>query len=240
MILFLLEVTESMGKQFVAGPEGSPWPWLLAQTKIACAEKGDYRWTEVSHSPKPVGNPCLESGCCWLWAGCWVLEEVGVQWEVMMFVLLAAVNLPSMLVHQKGFCIPEWDTNLSLGAKKDLPANSASSTERAKISKFTPIISEVGAVVMARTTKLGFWGLPLDIFWLGQITFIFTKYPHFLTSKIRMSPSPQLLKKNLIGTGLDCAKLKFSLLEATAGTPRVAGLSPLALCTCNALSFEFF
>lgn len=43
MILFLLEVTESMGKQFVAGPEGSPWPWLLAQTKIACAEKGDYR-----------------------------------------------------------------------------------------------------------------------------------------------------------------------------------------------------
>lgn len=158
----------------------------------------------------------------------------------MMFVLLAAVNLPSMLVHQKGFCIPEWYTNLSLGAKKDLPANSASSTERAKISKFTPIISEVGAVVMARTTKLGFWGLPLDIFWLGQITFIFTKYPHFLTSKIRMSPSPQLLKKNLIGTGLDCAKLKFSLLEATAGTPRVAGLSPLALCTCNALSFEFF
>lgn len=193
------------------------WPrekcQALAQTKTACAEQGGWRWTEVSQSPEPVGSCCLESGCCWLWVGFWVLEEGGGQWEVIKFVLLAdptlcpgcwqflhCVHLPAGFLHcSVGF-------KVSMGIWERLVCNP---TVKGRDQKDTPVITKAGEAFIAWVPKWGFQDLPLAVFWCWpNHIFVLTSGLRFLTSQIRTKYSSALpyltvqLEENLVGTGL--------------------------------------
>lgn len=161
-----------------------------------------------------MGSSCLEFGCCWLCVGFWVLEEVGVQGEVIKFVLLAgptlclgAGNFFTVCICQQGFCIAQWDLKLSWASEKGL---SAIWHWRAEIKK-TPL----WLLKQERHLLLGYQNEAFrTCHWLFSDVSQTRICPHFMPrvphlwnkDKVFLSPSLPYcaaVEENLVDTGLD-------------------------------------
>lgn len=137
-----------------------------------------------------MGSSCLEFGCCWLCVGFWVLEEVGVQWEVLKFVLLADPTLclgcwqfPHCVHLPAGFVYCSVGFKVFMGIWGRLVCNP---TLNSRDQEDTPIITKAGEEFIAWVPKWGFQDLPLAVFWCWP------NHIFVLTSKIRTKYSSAL------------------------------------------------